>query len=52
MTLALKKVFPPLYIFFKKFEKYMPASTLLWDKKKIYCKSKNYFNVKNVEKLA
>jgi FkbM family methyltransferase len=34
MTLALKKVFPPLYIFFKKFEKYMPASTLLWDKKK------------------
>lgn len=34
MSLALKRTIPFLYTFLKKFEKYVPASTLLWDKKK------------------
>ena len=34
MSLALKRKLPLLYNFLKKFEKYIPASTLLWDKKK------------------
>ncbi len=34
MSFALKRKAPNLYNFFKKFEKYVPASTLLWDKKK------------------
>ena len=34
MSLALKRTFPNLYTFLKKFEKYIPASTLLWDEKK------------------
>lgn len=34
MSLALKRIFPKFYNFSKKFEKYIPASTILWDKKK------------------
>jgi len=34
MSLALKRKLLLLYNFLKKFEKYIPASTLLWDKKK------------------
>jgi len=34
MSLALKRTVPFLYTFLKRYEKYIPASTLLWDKKK------------------
>ena len=34
MSYALKRKFPKIYKFLKKFEKNIPASTLLWDKKK------------------
>ncbi|MDC0628279.1 FkbM family methyltransferase [Pelagibacteraceae bacterium] len=34
MSLALKRSAPNLYKFLKKFERYVPASTSLWDKKK------------------
>jgi|TARA_B110000444_G_C18788543_1_gene571266 FkbM family methyltransferase len=34
MSLALKRRIPFLYNFLKKYEKYIPASTELWDKKK------------------
>jgi FkbM family methyltransferase len=34
MSLALKRKLPILYKFFKKYEKYVPASTTLWDQKK------------------
>ena len=34
MSYALKRKFPIIYKFLKKFEIYVPASTLLWDKKK------------------
>ena len=33
MSFALKRKFPNIYIFFKKFEKYIPAWTKLWDNK-------------------
>ena len=45
MSLALKRVLPSLYTFLKKYEKHIPASTLLWDKKKYY------FNLKIVSQL-
>ena len=34
MSFALKRKFPKTYIFFKKFEKHVPAWTHLWDEKK------------------
>ena len=34
MSLALKRTLPLLYKFLKKYEKYVPASTVLWDQKK------------------
>jgi FkbM family methyltransferase len=34
MSLALKRIAPFLYTFLKRYEKYIPASALLWDKKK------------------
>jgi FkbM family methyltransferase len=34
MSLALKRTVPFLYTFLKRYEKYIPASALLWDKKK------------------
>ena len=34
MSYALKRKFPIIYKFLKKFEIYVPASTILWDKKK------------------
>jgi len=33
MSLALKRKFPKIYFLFKKFEKYIPALTKLWDQK-------------------
>ena len=33
MSLSLKRTAPFLYVFLKKFEKYIPASMLLWEKK-------------------
>ena len=33
MSFALKRKFPNIYFFFKKFEKYIPAWTRLWDNK-------------------
>ena len=34
MSFALKRTLPFLYTFLKRYEKYIPASTQLWDKKK------------------
>ena len=34
MSLALKRTFPHLYTFLKKYEKHMPATIRLWDEKK------------------
>ena len=34
MYLALKRTFPHLYTFLKKYEKHMPATIRLWDEKK------------------
>ena len=34
MSFALKRKFPNIYNFFKKFESYVPVSIFLWDKKK------------------
>ena len=34
MSLALKRVAPKIYLFLKKFEKYYPKKTMLWDNKK------------------
>ncbi len=34
MSFALKRKFPTIYNFLKKFEKYIPASTFLWDNRK------------------
>ena len=45
MSLALKRLLPSIYTFLKKYEKHIPASTLLWDKKKYY------FNLKIVSQL-
>ena len=45
MSLALKRLSPSLYRFLKKYEKYIPASILLWDKKKYF------FNLKIVSML-
>jgi FkbM family methyltransferase len=45
MSLALKRLLPSLYKFFKKYEKHIPASILLWDKKKYL------FNLKIVSML-
>ena len=36
MSLALKRLSPSLYRFLKKYEKYIPASIFLWDKKKYF----------------
>ena len=36
MSLALKRIAPFLYTFLKRYEKYIPASALLWDKKNIF----------------
>ena len=33
MSFAIKRKFPKTYIFFKKYEKFIPAFTKLWDKK-------------------
>ena len=33
MSLALKRTAPIIYDFLKKFERYVPASATLWDKK-------------------
>ena len=45
MSLALKRLLPSIYTFLKKYEKHIPSSTLLWDKKKYY------FNLKIVSQL-
>jgi FkbM family methyltransferase len=46
MSLALKRFLPSLYKFLKKYEKHIPATTLLWDKKKYL------FNLKIVSMLS